>query len=128
MSRISETLMEHFQWPANRSAMKAPNLVGKGSLNGYPPFVTLYLRIYCNRITEAIFQADGCGVTIACSSMLTELLRGRSLAESRQITVHDLAQALDGIPIGKEYCPEVAIAALRDAIPDAQYRSSGSVN
>jgi NifU-like protein len=112
--------MEHFQSPANRGLMERPDLVGKGSLNGYPPFVTLHLRIEANRVAHANFKAEGCGVTIACSSMLTELIRGRSVAEFRQITVHDLAQALDGIPIGKEYCAEVAIAALRDAIRDWQ--------
>lgn len=115
-SRISVTLMEHFQSPTNRGVMECPDLVGKGSLDGYPPFVTLYLRVNQELITDVAFEAAGCGVTIACGSALTELLMGRTLAECRQLTTHDLSVALDGLPTGKEYCAEVAIRALRDAI------------
>jgi NifU-like protein involved in Fe-S cluster formation len=127
MSRFSEILMEHFQTPTNRGAMKCPSLVGKGSLDGYPPFITFYLRIESGRIADAAFQAEGCGVTIACGSMLTELVRGRDVAECRQITPYDLSVALDGIPSGKEYCADVTIAALQDAIRDWQKSSSGVV-
>lgn len=124
--------MEHFQAPANREAMECPDLVGKGSLDGYPPFVTFYLRTDRNHVVDATFQAEGCGVTIACNSILTELVRGRSLAECRQITILEIAQALDGIPSGKEYCAEVAICALRDAIRgwperELEKRSRGAV-
>jgi NifU-like protein involved in Fe-S cluster formation len=86
MSRFSDTLMEHFQAPISRGVMESPSLVGTGSLDGYPPFVTFYLRIDSGHITDATFQAEGCGVTIACGSMLTELVHGRSLAECRQLT------------------------------------------
>ena len=108
--------MEHFQAPTNRGTMDCPSFVGYGSLDGYPPFVTFYLRIDRGNITEATFQAEGCGVTIACGSMLTEMIRGRSLVECRQLTAHELAEALDGIPPGKEYCADVAIRALQDAV------------
>jgi nitrogen fixation NifU-like protein len=115
-SRFSDTLMEHFQSPANRGPMECPNFIGTGSLDGYPPFVTLFLRTDADRVEAAAFEAEGCGVTIACGSMLTELVQGRSLAECRQLTAHALAEALDGIPPGKEYCADVAIRALQDAI------------
>jgi nitrogen fixation NifU-like protein len=116
MSQFSDRLMEHFQSPANRGAMAHPDLVGHGSLDGYAPFVAVYLRINSARVADIMFQAEGCGVTIACGSILTELVRGRSLAECRQLTAHALAEALDGIPPGKEYCADVAIRALQDAI------------
>jgi NifU-like protein involved in Fe-S cluster formation len=116
MSRFSDTLMEYFQSPTNRGQMDCSDLVGRGSLGGHPPFVVLYLRIDGDRIARATFEGEGCGVTIACASMLTELVRGRGLAECRQITSHDLSVALDGIPSGKEYCADVTIAALQDAI------------
>jgi NifU-like protein involved in Fe-S cluster formation len=79
-------LMEHFQSPANRGEMTGASIIGKGSLDGNPPFVTFYLRIDRNHVVDATFQAEGCGVTIACGSMLTELVHGRSLAECRQLT------------------------------------------
>jgi NifU-like protein involved in Fe-S cluster formation len=102
--------------------MECPNLIGKGSLDGYPPVVTRHLRIDGNRVADATFEAEGCGVTIACGSALTELVRGRNLADCRQINPDDLSQALDGLPSGKEYCAQVAIRALKDAL-----RGSGVV-
>jgi NifU-like protein involved in Fe-S cluster formation len=119
MSRFSEALMERFQAPSNRGAMKCPSLVGKGSLDGYPPFVTIYLRIENGHIADATFLAEGCGVTIACGSMLTELVRGRDVAQCWRITVDELSEALDGVPTGKEYCAEVAIRALKDAVKES---------
>jgi NifU-like protein involved in Fe-S cluster formation len=91
--------------------MDDPNLVGNGSLHGYPPFVTLYLRIDRDRVANATFEAEGCGVTIACASMLTKLVQGRVISKCRQITAIELSKALDGIPTGKEYCADVTIAA-----------------
>jgi NifU-like protein involved in Fe-S cluster formation len=108
--------MEHFEVPNNRGTMECPDFVGTGSLSGYPPFVTLYLRIESSQIADATFQAEGCGVTIACGSALTELVKRRSIVECLDVTVEQLSEALDGLPVGKEYCAEVAIAALRDAI------------
>jgi NifU-like protein involved in Fe-S cluster formation len=116
MSHFSDTLMEHFQTPTNRGAMESAHLVGKGNLNGYPPSVSLYLRMAQDRVLEATFEAEGCGVTIACGSILTELVRGRTLDECASITAQQIAHALDGIPAGKEYCAEVAVRALQDAI------------
>jgi NifU-like protein involved in Fe-S cluster formation len=60
MSRFSETLMEHFQSPVSRGAMERPDLVGKGSLDGYPPFVEVYLRIEGERVADATIEAEGC--------------------------------------------------------------------
>jgi NifU-like protein involved in Fe-S cluster formation len=108
--------MEHFQSPINRGVMECPSVIGKASLDGYPPFVTLYLRLESDQVTAAKFEAEGCGVTIACGSMLTQLVRHRNPAECRAITVETLSQALDCIPTGKEYCAAVTISALHDAI------------
>jgi NifU-like protein involved in Fe-S cluster formation len=59
MNRFSETLVDHFQAPANRSVLECPDLVGKGSLDGYPPFVTVYLQIDGHRVADAAFEAEG---------------------------------------------------------------------
>jgi NifU-like protein involved in Fe-S cluster formation len=112
--------MEHFQTPTNRCVLEHPSLVGKGSLGGYQPFVTHYLRIDSGRIVNAVFQAEGCGVTVAGGSILTELIKGRELTECRALTAQDISKSLDGIPQGKEYCADVTIAALRDALRNWQ--------
>ena len=102
--RFSEILMDHFQDPSNRHSMECPDLIGKGSLDGHPPFLTLYLRLDRNKVAEGAFEAAGCGVTIACGSMLTELVKGCDQAACDKISAHQLSKALDGVPPGKEYC------------------------
>lgn len=118
MSRFSDTLMEHFQYPMNRGVMDSPDLIGTGSLSGHPPFVTLYLRSQGDSIATAMFEAEGCGVTIACCSMITELVQGRALMDCKHLSVDLLSAALGNIPPDKEYCAAVAIAALHDALRD----------
>jgi nitrogen fixation NifU-like protein len=118
MDRFSQTLMDHFQDPRNRGEMREPDAVGAGNLQGSPPFVTVYLQFDGTRIASAMFEAAGCGVTIACASCLTELIVGLTRDECTLITAQGLAQALDGIPPDKEYCADVVIDALRQAIRD----------
>lgn len=128
MSRFSDSLMEHYQDPTNRGAMACPDSIGRGSLGGYPPFVTFYLRSEKDRGADATFEAEGCGVTIACASMLTVLVTGRSLTECRQLSPQDLISALDGVPADKEHCVNVAILALRDALAGADAQGVGMLD
>ena len=120
--------MEHFQSPTNRGVIECPTVIGKGSLDGYPPFVTIYLRLESDRVTAVTFEAEGCGVTIACGSMLTELIVGRSLFECRRLSPQDLITALDGVPADKEHCVNVAILALRDALEGADAQGIATVD
>ena len=69
-----------------------------------------------DRIAAAKYHTVGRGPTIACGSMLSELVLGRSIAECRELTADDLIDALDGVPPDKLHCPALAIGALRDAL------------
>ena len=83
----------------------------------------LYLEVEDGRIAAAKYHTVGCGPTIACGSMLSEMVVGRSIAECRELTAEDLIEALDGVPPDKLHCPALAIGALRDALakwPDSQ--------
>ena len=69
-------------------------------------------------VKEARFMTDGCGATIACGSMLTKLVRLKTLSEAQRITPEDLLTALNGIPEGHEHCAELAVKTLQKAILD----------
>ena len=69
-----------------------------------------------NQVLTAKFQTYGCGPTIACGSILTELITGRSVNECLELTADTLIDALDGIPAEKLHSPALAIAALRNAL------------
>jgi nitrogen fixation NifU-like protein len=116
MGKYSETLMDHFQSPRNSRVMDAPDLVGRVGELGRGPFMVLYLRMSGDRVERATFQTYGCGSTIACGSVLTELVAGRSAPECLALTPEDLVAALDGVPEDKLHGPAMAVAALRDAL------------
>lgn len=70
-------------------------------------------------IQEARFITDGCGATIACGSMITQLAQTKTLIEAQQITPEDLLEALNGLPEGHEHCAKLAVQTLCEAITNA---------
>jgi NifU-like protein involved in Fe-S cluster formation len=67
-------------------------------------------------VRRAAYEAAGCGVTIACCSMLTELVAGRTVAECLTITTGQVEAALDGLPFEKRFCAGLVIEALQRAL------------
>lgn len=128
MGRYSETLMDHFTAPRNSGPLEAPDATGHAGTPGRGPFLILYLRIEDARVAAARFQTYGCGSTIACGSMLTELITGRSIADCLHLTIETLIEALDGVPPEKLHSPALAIAALRDALGKFSDHASGSMD
>jgi len=96
--------------------MEAPDRVGVGGTPGSGPLLVLMLRIRDELITEVKCETQGCGVTIAAGSMLTEMITHRALRECGSITVESLSQALGGVPADKAHAPALAVAALQDAL------------
>ena len=76
----------------------------------------MYLKVEHGRVAAAKYHTVGCGPTIACGSIMSELVLGKSIAECRELTADDLIEALDGVPPDKLHCPALAIGALRDAL------------
>jgi len=96
--------------------MKSPDAVGKASINDRPPYFVVYLKVTDGVVVRASFQTFGCGYSIASCSALTEMITGKTIQECISITVDQLIQALDGIPEHKQFCAQLAIDAMRDAI------------
>jgi NifU-like protein involved in Fe-S cluster formation len=114
--RFSATLLEHARHPRNAGDMPSPDAVGSSDPDSRAPKVWLYLRIEAQRVLEARFQSSGCGCTIACCSVLTELLTGRTLNECGCITAQSIADALGGIPADKGFSADLAIRAMEHAL------------
>jgi nitrogen fixation NifU-like protein len=115
--------MDHLVSPRNAGALDSPDVTGHAGAPGQGPFLILYLRIDRDRIASATFQTFGCGSTIACGSMLTELITGRPVAECLELKTENLIDALDGVPPDKMHGPALAIAALRDALGQGTVRN-----
>ena len=76
----------------------------------------MYVRVKDDRIADIKFQTFGCGSAVATSSMITELVMGKTLDEALEVTRADVADALDGLPPVKMHCSNLAADALHDAI------------
>jgi nitrogen fixation NifU-like protein len=81
----------------------------------------LYIKVHNNIIIDAKFKTFGCGAAIATSSMVTELIKSKSIDEAENISNKAVAEALGGLPPIKMHCSVLAEEALKKALED--YRS-----
>ena len=118
----NKTVLDHFQNPRNLAEMKEPDAVGMGASQVCGDVMTLFLSVGDGRIKDATYKTMGCGAAIASGSILTEMLKGKSLSEAESINKESLVTALGGLPAIKMHCPELAVEALRAAFIDYRRR------
>ena len=114
----STKVMEHFQDPHNVGEI--PDADGVGNV-GNPvcgDIMRLYIKVKDNIITEAKFKTFGCGAAIATSSMVTDMVQGKTIEEALQVSNKAVAEALGGLPKVKMHCSVLAEQALQGAIND----------
>lgn len=124
MEPYSEKVMEHFKNPHNVGVIE--NADGTGHV-GNPvcgDIMELYIKVENNIITDAKFKTFGCGAAIATSSMVTELVKGKTVDEALKVSNHAVAEALGGLPKIKMHCSVLAEEALRSAIDDYKKKHS----
>lgn len=114
----SQKVMDHFSNP--RNVGEIPDADGKGEIGNAVcgDIMVLYIKVDDDRIADARFQTFGCGAAIATSSMVTELVKGKTLEEAEKISKRTVADALDGLPPNKMHCSNLAADALHKAIED----------
>jgi nitrogen fixation NifU-like protein len=114
----SEKVMDHFNNPRNMGEIENPDGVGKAGNPVCGDIMNLYIRVENDRIVDARFKTFGCGAAIATSSMVTQMIKGKTLNEALEISNRAVAEALDGLPPIKMHCSVLAEAALKSAIDD----------
>ena len=120
----SEKVMEHFKNPRNVGEMENPDGIGHVGNPVCGDIMELYIKVKDNIITDAKFKTFGCGAAIATSSMVTELVKGKSIDEALKISNSAVAEALGGLPPVKMHCSVLAEEALRSAIDDYQNKKN----
>jgi len=120
----SDQIREHYAAPRNVGALDEPS--GKAMVKSPvdSDTVLITLRIELGLIQDVKFKCMGCAVAIACSSMATEMVLGKSVEEALQISEQAVADALGGIPEYKMRCSNLAPEAIRRAIEDWRSRRS----
>lgn len=117
-TQYSEKVMEHFKNP--RNVGEIPDADGIGNV-GNPvcgDIMRLYIKVKDNIVTDAKFKTFGCGAAIATSSMVTELVKGKTVEEALKVSNSAVAEALGGLPRIKMHCSVLAEEALKSAIDD----------
>src|SRR2546426_1814505 len=112
----SETFKDHLANPRNAGELSDANAVAEETNPVCGDRLRLSLRVRHGRIEAARFLAYGCAPTLACGSVLTELLHERTVAEAMRLTRKDLLNALGGLPSRKQHAAALAIETLRIAI------------
>ena len=114
----SKKVMENFYNPQNFGEIKDPDAMGKVGNTVCGDVMWVYLKIDQERniIEDIKFKTFGCVAAIATSSMLTQLAKGKTLTEAKQITDQDIVKNLGGLPPIKHHCSLIANKALQDAI------------
>jgi nitrogen fixation protein NifU and related proteins len=114
----SEKVMEHFEHPRNVGKIENPDGIGKQGNPVCGDVMELTIKVKNDTIDDIKFRTFGCCAAIATSSMVTELVKGKSLDEAERISKQTVAEALDGLPPAKMHCSNLAADALKDAIRD----------
>jgi nitrogen fixation NifU-like protein len=127
MPKYSEKVMDHFKNPRNVGEIPDADGVGEIGNAMCGDIMKIYIKVDSkdDRIIDAKFQTFGCGAAIATSSMVTELVKGKTIEEALQISKKTVAEALDGLPPIKMHCSNLAADALKAAINQYRCKKDG---
>lgn len=122
--KYSPAVIDHWQNPRNMAKLEGPD--GYAQVKGTcGDTMEMFLRVRDDIITECTFQTDGCGTTIACASVATELARNKSFTEAlARAGAQEILRKLGGLPESDIHCAQLAAEVLRRALADYLYQKS----
>ena len=117
----SEVVIHEYRNPSNFGVLENPDAIGeiKGPCGDT---MKISLRVKEGRIRDACFWTDGCGATIACGSMLTKILKGKTTEEADNISNEKLLDALGGLPEEHQHCSDLAVNTLLKSLKEYNKR------
>lgn len=124
MPEYSDKVLDHFFHPRNVGEIPDPDGVGKVGNPVCGDVMVLYIKVEDNKIVDAKFKTFGCGAAIATSSILTEMVKGKTIEEALKISNKAVAEALGGLPKHKLHCSVLAEQALKAAIEDYRKKNT----
>ena len=118
------TALDHFTRPRNVGRLDDADGVGRVDDRATDNLVTIYLKLADRRVALARFRTFGCSACIAASSIATELVQGRPLAEAARVDAAAILAGLGGLPADRVHCAELVARALREAVETARQASA----
>ncbi|MFZ7101952.1 MAG: iron-sulfur cluster assembly scaffold protein [Peptococcaceae bacterium] len=112
----NEKVLDHAKNPRNQGEMTDADAVGEFSNPDCGDSTVIYLKVKDDMITDVKFDTFGCAAAVASSSILTEMVKGRTLEDALKLTEQKVADELGGLPEHKLHCSLIGVDALKDAI------------
>jgi nitrogen fixation NifU-like protein len=123
----SEKVVDYFMNPRNAGKLEDANAIGEVGNPKCGDVMKIYLKINDQQVIEDIkFETFGCAAAIATSSMITEMAKGKTIAEALKINNKDVAEALGGLPPAKLHCSLLAQEGIEAAVADYFIRKTGT--
>ena len=111
-----ETVLDHFMNPRNVGEIENPDGVGQIGNVQCGDIMRITIKVTDNRLSDVKFKTFGCGAAIAVSSIVTEMVKGKTLEEATGVNREAVVQALGGLPDKKLHCSNLGTDALKAAI------------
>lgn len=123
--RYTEKVIEHFKEPHNAGKINdADSVASEGSL-ACGDMMTIYIKEKDGIIEDIKFESYGCAANIATASMMTDIVKGKTLEEAQKITWKTIVEELGGLPLVKNHCSKLAVETLRSAIRKLREEKEG---
>ena len=114
--KFTEKTIDYAKNPRNQGDMENPTAIGEVSNPDCGDSTIIYLKVEDNIIKDVTFETFGCAAAVASSSMLTEMIKGKTIEEAYAMTEEAVAQELGGLPDKKMHCSVIGVEAMRKAI------------
>jgi nitrogen fixation NifU-like protein len=123
----SDKVMDHFMSPRNVGEIADADGVGEIGNPVCGDMMTFYIKVKDGKLEDVKYKTFGCGAAIAVSSMVSEMVKGKTLDEALAVTPARVAKELEGLPKNKYHCSNLGAQALRKAIRDYYIRNKINV-
>lgn len=117
---FSETVLDYFRNPRNAGELAEATATVEVSNPVCGDILKLAARVVEGRFAEVRFLCRGCTTSIACASLLTEKICGRTIAEVQSLTPEALSKALGGLPATTFHGAQLAIEGLNTLIEESR--------
>ena len=124
--KYSEIVIDYWQHPRNFKKIDSPD--GYAQVKGTcGDTMEMYIKVEDDKITDCSFQTDGCGTSIACGSVATEIARGKSFIQALGlVSAEEILKRIGGLPPPDVHCAQLAAETLRRALADYLYQKRNS--
>lgn len=114
----SKKVLENFRHPHNMGTMKDPDAIGSVGNPVCGDIMKVYLKVKDNKIKDIKVETFGCVAAVATSSMMTQMVKGKSMKDAEKLSRDAVEEAVGGLPPLKKHCSNLSADALKAAIAD----------